>query len=58
MGLQGMRPSMMDVSMVSARQAGQMLGSAFTQSVITRLLAGVLRVGGIAANVVDPYAGL
>jgi hypothetical protein len=56
--LQGMRPSLMDVSMLSARQAGQMIGAAFTQSVITRLFAGLLQVGGLVESVEDPYGAL
>ena len=58
MRLQGISPGMLDLSVVSARQAGRMLGAAFTQSVITRLLAGLLHVRGLTGTLLDPYEGL
>ncbi len=55
MRLQGMNPEAMDLTMLPRRRAGEMLGQAFTQSMATRLLVGLLRLSG-ANDIVDPYA--
>jgi site-specific DNA-cytosine methylase len=42
----------------STAQAGKMIGNAFTQSVIARVMATALRASGLCSSVVDPYERL
>ena len=56
--LQGVSPEQLNLSGLSTRQAGHMLGAAFTQSVVCRLLARMIQVGMDLDSLVDPYASL
>ena len=55
MRLQGMEPSSTDTSMVSKCKAGHMIGNAFTQSVITRIMARAIPAASLTPALVDPY---
>lgn len=56
MALQAVSPALLDLSVLPKPVAARMLGQAFTQSVVTRLLARMLAYSGLCEMAQDPYA--
>ena len=57
MRLQAMRPDRLSFTGLglTRRQIGQMIGDAFTQSVIARVLVHLLFAAGLTGTLVDPW---